>query len=181
MRLPNWRPSLPEADIRKIFLHWTAGDYRTVFPAYHFCVALDEAGLPIVCATSDLRANARELAGVEEPYAAHVQGRNSFACGIAIAAMAGATPSDFGPFPLRDDLVGALCLVAARICSRYAIPIGPGSVATHAEAALEDGYYGAGEEQRWDIARLEPEARSLVPEDAIRTGDALRERICRMG
>jgi hypothetical protein len=163
-------------------LHWTAGDYRTVFPAYHFCVALDEQGEPIVCATADLRANARDLRSAGEvDYAAHVAGRNSFACGIAVAAMEGATPGDFGAFPLRDDLLASLCRVAAAVCRRYAISIERGGVETHAEAAVEDGYFGAGPEQRWDIARLRPEARPLEPGEARRTGDALRDRIRRLG
>jgi hypothetical protein len=173
---------LPDAEVRRVYLHWTAGDYRTVFAAYHFCVALDEAGRTIVCATNDLRANARDLsASGDAPYAAHVAGRNSFACGIAVAAMAGATPHDFGAFPLRDDLIEGLCRVAAVVCARYAIPVTAGQVATHAEAALEDGYFGAGPEQRWDIARLAPEARPLEPADASRTGAVLRAEISRLG
>jgi hypothetical protein len=183
VRLPNWRPELPDVEIRRVYLHWTAGDYHTVFPAYHFCVALDAAGEPVVCATNDLRANARELSAGDDPpeYAAHVAGRNSFACGIAVAAMAGATPQHFGAFPLRDDLVDALCRVTALVCARYSIAIAPGSVATHAEAALEDGYFGAGEDERWDIARLKGDARPLVPADALATAEELRARIRRMG
>ncbi len=180
MRLPNWRPELPAVEVRRVYLHWTAGDYRTVFPAYHFCVALDEAGEPIVCATSDLRANARDLSTAGDlPYAAHVAGRNSYACGLAVAAMAGATPHDFGAFPLRDDLLDALCRVAAVVAAHYAVPVEPGFVATHAEAALEDGYFGAGDDERWDIARLVPDARPLCPDEAGRTGDLLRARILR--
>jgi hypothetical protein len=166
--------------VRRIFLHWTAGDYRSVFPAYHFCVALDEDGLPIVCETADLRANARALSAADEGYAAHVAGRNSFACGLAVAGMAGAAPHDFGAFPLREDMLDALCTVAAAICARYRIPIRAEFVGTHAEAAVEDGYFGSGDEQRWDIARLAADARPLVPEDAKRVGDALRARISRM-
>jgi hypothetical protein len=176
--LPKWRPELPECDLRRIYLHWTGGDYGTAFAAYHFCVALGSEGVPIVCATHELRANARDLRlAPAGDYAAHTQGRNSFACGLAVAGMRNATPADFGAFPLRDDLVAALCAVAARIAERYAIPLDAAHVMTHAEAALEDGYFGAAPEQRWDIARFSPEPRPLEPADAARAGESLRERI----
>lgn len=161
--------------MRTIYLHWTGGDYEAVFPAYHFCVALDAAGLPAVYATHDLRANACDLTlEPERPYAAHTAGRNSFACGLAVAGMRDATPHDFGAFPLRDDLLDALAVVAATVALRYEIPIDAAYVRTHAEAALEDGYFGAGDEQRWDIARLRPDLRPLEPAEATRTGDTLR-------
>lgn len=165
--------------MRRVYLHWTAGDYWTVFPAYHFCVALDEEGEPIVCSTHDLAANARDVARGEAPYAAHVAGRNSYACGLAVAAMAEATPHDFGAYPLRDDLIAVLSEVAAAICARYRIPIEPGYVSTHAEAALEDGYFGSGPDERWDIARLAPDARPLRPQEARDVGDVLRAAIRR--
>jgi len=50
---------------------------------------------------------------------------------------------------------------------------------THAEAALHDGYFGTEPEQRWDIARLKPEPRPLVEQDALDTGEELRARIRR--
>jgi hypothetical protein len=172
--LPNgW----PAGDLRTIYLHWTAGDYATTYPAYHFCVGLDAAGLPILTSTHDLRANMRDLHGSDAPYAAHTAGRNSFAIGIAVCGMADATPHDFGAFPLRDDLVGLACETAARLCAAYAIPIDAIHVRTHAEAALEDGYFGCGAEERWDIARLVPSPEPLVASDAARIGDALRARI----
>jgi len=150
----------------------------TAYPAYHFCVALDGAGFPIVCATHDLRSNMRELgdAGALD-YAAHTWGRNSYAAGVATAGMQDARPDDFGAFPLRDDLLTATCSVVARLCSFYDIPLDRDAVATHAEAALADGYFGAGEGQRWDIARLEPSPAPLEPREAALTGDVLRARI----
>jgi hypothetical protein len=109
-------------------------------------------------------------------YAAHTQGRNSFAAGIAVCAMQGATPSDFGRYPLRAGQVEALCIVAATLVRHYAIALG--QVRTHAEAALEDGYFGAGSDDvRWDIARFEPASEPLGAGDARSAGDALRRRI----
>jgi hypothetical protein len=89
--------------------------------------------------------------------------------------MAGATPNDFGVAPLTGPQLTALCTVAARLAAAYGIA--NAAIRTHAEAALEDGYFGAGDEQRWDIARLAPAASPLVPADALRTGAELRARI----
>jgi len=73
-------------------------------------------------------------------------------------------------------LVGGLCTLAARLARRYAIRLP--AIRTHAEAALDDGYFGAGgDDVRWDIARLHAGSEPLVPSDAARIGDVLRARI----
>jgi hypothetical protein len=90
--------------------------------------------------------------------------------------MADAVPSDFGRYPLSAAQIDALCVVARRLADAYAIPLA--AIRTHAEAALEDGYFGAeGDELRWDIARLEPRPEPLEDREATLTGEALRARI----
>ena len=172
-------PKLPSGELRRIYLHWTGGDFVTVYPAYHFCVALGDDGRPRVVATHDLRANMRDVRTGEEPYAAHTRGRNSYAIGLSVCGMRDATPQDFGAFALRDDLLTAACALAAELARAYAIPPSRDGIATHAEAALEDGYFGAGEDERWDIARLHPHEGPLLSDDAGRVGDELRARIAR--
>jgi hypothetical protein len=175
-RLPSGA-SYPEGDLRSLVFHWTAGDYRTVYPSYHVCIALDDSEVPIATFPVDLRANMRNVRDPGEPYAAHTSGRNSHAIGLAICAMRDATPSDFGKYPLRDDLVAAACRTAAELCRAYAISIDAGHIYTHAEAALLDGYFGCGEDERWDIARLSPSPEPLRPADASLAGDELRRRV----
>jgi len=174
MQLPN---AWPPGDLRSLYLHWTAGDYATVFPAYHVCIALDPRGEPVAHVTHDLRANMRDVREPGPPYAAHTAGRNSHAIGLAICGMRDATPHDFGAFPLLEPMLALGCAAAARLCAFYGIAIEPAHVLTHAEAALADGYFGSGEDQRWDIARLSPRSTPLVPDDAARAGDELRARI----
>lgn len=172
VRLREWRPVCPPGDLRTISLHWTAGDYQAVYPAYHFCLrGPDDV---VVVQTHDLRANMRDLRGAADgSYAAHTAGRNSWSIGIAVCAMAGARPSDFGPYPLVRAQIDALCAVAATLAGVYGIPLA--SIRTHAEAALEDGYFGAaGDELRWDIARLEPHPEPLAEAEARAAGDVLR-------
>ena len=173
--LRDWRPLLPAGDLRSISLHWTAGDYATVYPAYHFCVS--GARDPLVHHTHDLRENMRDVrADPSLPYAAHTRGRNSWSIGISVAAMHDATPADFGAFPLTEPQLEALCRVAAVLARFYGIDVA--AVRTHAEAALADGYFGAGsDEVRWDIARLRPAPEPLEPGEATATGDWFRTRI----
>ena len=98
------------------------------------------------------------------PYAPHTRGRNAWSIGISIAAMQGATPSDFGRFPITEPQLDAMCRVAATLARFYGIDVA--AIRTHAEAALDDGYFGAeGDDVRWDIARLRPSAEPLHPSD----------------
>ncbi len=167
----------PPGDIRSIYLHWTAGDYTTTYPAYHVCVGLDERGAPRAFVTHDVRANMRDVRAGDAPYAAHTAGRNAFAIGVAICGMRDATPHDFGAYPLRDDLVDLTCATVAAACAAYAIPLDPAHVLTHAEAAVVDGYFGDAAEQRWDIARFAAGDAPLEPGEARAAGDVLRARV----
>ena len=172
--LRDWRPEFPAGDLRSVSLHWTAGDYAQVFTSYHFCLT-GPSDVSVV-ATHDLRANMRDLrVAPQDPYAAHTAGRNSWSIGLAACAMAGATPAAFGAYPITPEQIEALCRVAALLAAAYEIPTV--SIRTHAEAALADGYFGAGAEERWDGARLQPRPEALTPAEARATGDALRARI----
>ena len=155
-------------------MHWTGGDYAAVFPAYHFC--LSGARDVVVHQTHDLRANMRDVrVASDRPYAAHTAGRNSWSVGVAICAMAEATPADFGDCPLTEAQLIALGEVCARLAAAYGIALP--AIRTHAEAALEDGYFGAAGDERWDIARLAPAPGPLDPAEAQQVGDLLRARI----
>jgi hypothetical protein len=176
--LDAWRPQFAAGRLERIYLHWSAGDYETVYPSYHYCVAFS-GGIPLVVETNDLRANMHDVRRSTAPYAAHTAGRNSYAAGIAVMAMRDAQPNDFGEFPLMPVTVDALCAVVATIADAYGIPLDAAHVMTHAEAAIVDGYFGAsGDDERWDIARLVPSPLPLTEEDARRAGEELRAR-CR--
>jgi hypothetical protein len=173
--LREWRPVLPEGDLRSISLHWTAHGYDAVFPAYHFCVSgRDEI---LVHHTHDLRENMRDVRlDPSLPYAPHTSGRNSWSIGLSVAAMQDATPCDFGPCPITEAQLDALCEVAAKLAAFYAIDVA--AIRTHAEAALEDGYFGHGPgHKRWDIARLHASPAPLEPSEATSAGDWFRSRI----
>ncbi len=177
--LEIWRPDVP-GGIERIYTHWSAYDYEKVFPAYHFCVAIKPGAGIVVVNTHDVRENMRDIyESPERPYAAHTRNRNSHALGISIMAMQGATPQDFGAYPLTEALIDALCLVGGRLAAFYGVPIDADHIMSHAEAALHDGYFGTAEDERWDIARLRPSAQPLEPREAIVVGDDLRARMRR--
>lgn len=179
-KLHEWTPDLPEGRIERIYTHWSAHDYGSVFPAYHFCVATAGAGEIVVVNTHDVRENMRNVYDApDEPYAAHTRGRNSFALGISIMAMENSRPEDFGAFPLTEPLIDALCLVGAKLAKYYGVSIEAEHIMSHAEAALHDGYFGTLPEERWDIARLRAEPRPLVPQDGVDVGEELRARMRR--
>ena len=177
-KLSGWAPVLPEGRIERIYTHWSAHDYRSVFPAYHFCIATSDAGELLVVNTHDVRENMRNVYDApDDPYAAHTRGRNSFALGISIMAMEQSRPDDFGRYPLTEPLIDGLCVVGAKLAKFYGVEIDSDRVMSHAEAALHDGYFGTRPEERWDIARLRAEPRALVPQDAIDVGEELRLRM----
>ncbi len=174
-----WKPDVP-GKIDHIYTHWSAHDYASVYPAYHFCVAMRRSGEILVVNTHDVRANMRDVYdGTEVPYAQHTRKRNSHALGISIMGMEGATPSDFGKYPLTPELVDALCLVGGKLAAFYNVPIDADRVMSHAEAGVREGYFGTQPEQRWDIARLVPSDAPLVEREAIDVGNELRERMRR--
>jgi hypothetical protein len=176
MRLPS-AGAFPSGDLRFVYIHWTAGDYTETFAAYHFCVGYDGRACFVV-PTHDLRDNMRDVRlHPGQPYAAHTAGRNSHAIGVAVCGMRGAVPHDFGAFALRPDALALLCATVAKACRFYGIAIDAEHVRTHAEAAVDDGYFGCGDDERWDIARLAPRAGPLVAADAARAGADLRLRI----
>lgn len=176
--LEAWSPQLPQGRIERIYTHWSAHDYGSVWPAYHFCVATKDDGTIVVVHTHDVTENMRDVyENPDAPYAAHTRGRNSHAVGISIMAMNGATPEDFGPYPLTEELIDGLCRVGAYLADYYGVPIDAEHIMSHAEAALQDGYYGTAESERWDIARLRAEPRPLEPNDGIEVGEELRRRM----
>lgn len=177
-KLARWPAEFPAGRIDRIYTHWSAHDYRSVFPAYHYCVAIDGDGDVVIVNTHDVRENMRDVyKNPDDLYAAHTRKRNSYAIGISIMAMEGSRPDDFGPYPMTPAQIDAFCLLAAKIAAFYNIPIDAEHVMSHAEAALHDGYFGTAPEERWDIARLTPENRPLVPQDGVDVGEYLRQKM----
>jgi hypothetical protein len=169
----------PRGRLDRIYLHWSAGDYTTTFPVYHYCITWDGETAAVVN-THDLRANMRDVYFDDErPYAAHTSRRNAYSAGLSVMGMQGATPEDFGDYTLREECLDAMCALAAELSTAFDIDVDSDHIMTHAEAAILDGYFGLGDDHRWDMALLVPTYAPLTPEIAKTTGDELRARIAR--
>jgi len=169
-------PTIPVGDIRRIYLHWSVAAFGCTFTDYNFMVNLVN-GKWVIQSTGDPRDNVPGM--TDKPTHSHTWHRNSWAIGIAIGGMDGATTSNFGKDPVQLHELGYLCGVAAAVAKTYGlqadITVGGDSnehtIMTHAECAAQDGYFG----ERWDLAEFEPGPISIL--GARYHGELLRKRI----
>lgn len=164
MAVENGIPSLwlPDAVMKRIIVHWTAGSY--------VCSELDlEHYHIIIDGENQLHKGEHSIKDNEvihgTDYAAHTLNCNSGAIGVSVACMAGAieTPFSAGAFPMKVGQFNKLAAVVAQLCSRYKIPILPTTVLSHAEVQNTLGIKQRG---KWDIARL-PFDQSVVGAAAV--------------
>jgi hypothetical protein len=184
-------PGVAPGALRRCSLHWSATAYGWAREraaqglALPYTVVVDRVapGDEALVAGMSAAVNARELSldlTANVDYCASVRGRNSHGVAVSISAMADARPSAFGEAPIDGALVEFLCAAAGALCAAYGIDARvPEACYTHAEAALWDGYFGTGEEERWDLGVLEEADVDVKALAALapRTGDRLRERI----
>lgn len=115
---------------RKLFLHWSAGNWTTAYPHYHTSVTYECNWLTLWKRKAVLR--------LKTPYTTylshHTSGRNTNAVGLAVAG------AGYG-YPVMPVQVEMLCKEAARVAIEYDIPIDKEHCMTHAEAAILDKYY----------------------------------------
>ncbi|MCL5795786.1 MAG: lytic transglycosylase domain-containing protein [Patescibacteria group bacterium] len=112
---------------KKIYLHWSAGDYNTPYPDYNYNILGDGSV-------------------VMKPGGDSTAGRNTDAIGIAVAAGAGNVtssnyPSDdiygsktFHNYPIKPTQIEKMAEIIAALAKTNNIPIDSKHVMTHAEA-----------------------------------------------
>lgn len=150
-----------KGSVRKIYLHWTAGNYSQFFEDYHINVDYDGS---IYVSTDD-------LTGVK----AHTWRRNTGAIGIAMCCCLDAVAYadgrvDFGSVPPTAPMVDSTAKVVAVLCEELGLSVDYYSVMTHAEAADIDGYGPSSTFERWDLLLL-PD----FPSDELKNGgDVIR-------
>lgn len=115
---------------KRIFLHWTAGNYTQVFSDYHTSIT----------APRSLRHLGKRVAKLvrTHPYDKalhhHTYKANTNAVAISTCSNAPGCP----PLP---DQVELMCKEVAYLSIDFGIPIDTYHCQTHAESALEIGYY----------------------------------------
>lgn len=160
---------MPDAKMRGIVVHWTAGAQpASSFDKKHYHVLIEKDGsLTRGKPTIDLNSQPK----VKPGYAAHTAKCNTGFIGISFAGMALAVESPFDPgkHPITADQWKALPGYLAQLCKRYGIKVDAKTVLSHAEV---QGTLGIPQAGKWDIARL-PFDPSLKGATAI--GDAFRK------
>lgn len=141
---------MPAASMQRIIVHWTAGAHKASSldkDHYHILIAADGT---LVRGNPSIRQN---QAPVGKDYAAHTLGCNSGSIGVSLCCMALAkeSPFDAGTAPMTRTQWEKLPHVLADLCRRYAIPVAPKTVLSHAEVQKTLGIQQRG---KWDIARL---------------------------
>lgn len=144
----DWMPS---AQLNRVIVHWTAGAHRASgLDRSHYHILIESGGKLVRGIPSIDKNDAR---GVKPGYAAHTLNCNSGSIGVSLCCMAGAIERPFkaGSAPMTREQWDALPAVLANLCRRYAIPVTPKSVLSHAEV---QGMLGIKQRGKWDISRL---------------------------
>lgn len=154
----------------KIYLHWSAGTYQTLFDDYHINITGEGR---IFIAEEDLSA-----------VLSHTYMRNTGSVGIALACAYGATTDCLGSYAPTPVQIEVMAQTIAAVADGLRLTIDRERVMTHGEAAdNEDGLeicepYGPKNScERWDLEYLGiPESPKFNPwaTDGSRGGDVLR-------
>lgn len=170
--MANTIPStwMPDAQMKRIHVHWTAGRHTanaTDKSSYHILVEGDgklTRGDPPISANDP----ARRQPGQRQ--ASHTLNANSGAIGVSMCGMFNARerPFDPGPAPLTQSQWDAMVAAVAQLARRYGISVTPGTILTHAEVQPN---LGIAQRNKWDITVLPFDPDTL---GAQACGDRLR-------
>ena len=156
--------------LERIIGHWAASTYAMATESaehYHFSIDGNGAVIPGKFKPED------NLNVADGKYAQHTYHCNTGSIGVSILAMAGAVESPFNPgrWPIKLIQQDAYVKLVAQLAKKYAIPITPQTILTHAEVQPT---LGIRQKQKWDITWLPGMKR---PGKAVEVGDMLRRLI----
>jgi hypothetical protein len=159
---------LPEANVRRVICHWTAGTHRaTLIDRVHYHLLIQGDGTLV-----------RGLLPIGR-WPPHTRRLNAGSIGVALCGMAGAVeePLNWGPWPISSFQMNRLVAVVAQLVTCYDLPIRPDTVLSHAEVPT---VYGLPQRGRVPAKRVEdisvgPGRADL--HDAAAVGTELRRRI----
>ena len=141
-----WEQTREQGREPKIYMHWSAGHYNTVFDDYHINIAADGT-LYLTGNLSDLKA--------------HTYHRNTGAVGVSMCCAYGANTSDLGDEPPTAAQIEAMAQAVEAIADGLWLTIDMEHVMTHGEAADNvDGIYASdpygpqSTTERWDLQYL---------------------------
>ena len=143
-----WEQAKSQGRNPKVYLHWSAGRYDSVFDDYH--INITGAG-KIFVTTNDL-----------SEIKSHTWRRNTGSVGISLCCAYNATTNDLGEYAPTDIQIETIAKVIDVVATGLWLTINKEHVLTHGEAAdNEDGIwchdpYGPKNGcERWDLEFLE--------------------------
>ncbi len=150
--MPNVVPNdwMPNAQMKRIHVHWTAGNHRansTDEKSYHILIEGDGA---LVRGKRSIAANAP---GSGMTPASHTLNANTGAIGVSMCCMTGAheSPFDAGKAPMTQIQWDKMTEVVAELAKHYDIRVTPVTILTHAEVQPN---LNIKQKNKWDVTRL---------------------------
>lgn len=166
LEIEDIRNAAKNANIKRIYLHWSAGHYHQVYEDYH--LSIDEDG-SVYAPDNDLNFNKLRY---------HTWHRNTGSIGISVCGCYGANALEgwncnLGDEGVTNKQIETMAFVVAVICKYANVPIY--DVLTHCEIAMYDGYGpGSGDsETRWDLWYLRDTDGKMKPGGQVIRGKAL--------
>jgi N-acetyl-anhydromuramyl-L-alanine amidase AmpD len=162
---------MPDAKIKGIVVHWTAGNHKAnATDREHYHILIEGDGKLV---RGDPEIDLNSLPKVKPGYAAHTLNCNTGFIGVSLCCMAGAVESPFKPgtAPMTRMQFEMLGPVVLELCQRYNIKVTPQTVLTHAEVQAN---LGIPQRQKWDITRL---AFDPAIKGARKIGDMIRKTV----
>jgi len=154
----------------RIYVHWTAGGYNSVYADYHINITGDGR---IFASTDDF-----------SDVLAHTYCRNSGAVGISLCCAHNATPGNLGSYPPTAKQIEVCAQVIAAVAKALWLTINSKYVLTHAEAAdnidgiyPHDNYGPFSTFEKWDLLYLGTDESPCMPksyDDPVNGGNVLR-------
>ena len=153
--------------IDHIYLHWTAGHYGQAYDDYHLNIDRDRTVYRTCRSLTDSKAhtwkrNGRSIGialdcGYRASVAVPLGAAEEELCGVNVGSKRLrpllSAEVNYGPEPPASPQIECLAKITALLCRHLELPITEGTVMTHAEAAIADGYgpCSGDPEMRWDL------------------------------
>ena len=133
--------------MERIIIHWTAGSYTpSSLDKEHYHFLIDGDGF---VHNGKYPVEANRSTSDADGYAAHTRFMNTGSIGVSLCAMAGATPTNYGQYPITDAQWDTLFVLLANLCEKYNIPVRSDTVLSHAEV---EPTLGVKQRGKWDIS-----------------------------
>lgn len=147
----NTQKDKPLGDIRRVVVHWTAGDYSTAYDDYHYCAVYD-AGRAMTHILKTLKI---------AQYGRHAFEANGHNIGFSFCAMEGATDNEAdgsaGTHPITLEMLVAGAIFLAEFFAWHQLDPRSNALTDHHQVDIEIGRC-----QKWDIKPYFEKLKELV-------------------